>query len=77
MKNAFDAQGNFQEWIQNDWESDDYIAKTNNRPREVKSDLKSSGEKSSAWAWVLAVLIYFLSNPLFWIILVAVVLIKS
>ena len=75
--NAFDPQGNFSEWIQNDWESDDYIEKPYNRSEESNSELKSAGEKSSAWAWVLAVLVYFLSNPLFWIILVAVVLIKS
>ena len=75
--NTFDPQSNFSEWIQNDWESDDYIEKTYNRSEESKSELKSAGEESSAWAWVLAVLVYFLSNPLFWIILVAVVLIKS
>lgn len=73
MKNAFDPKGNFNEWIQNDWESDDYI-ENHGKSRPVQTQKKATEKKSEAGYWILAVLIYFGSNPLFWFVLVAAII---
>ena len=70
MKNAFDAQGNFSEWIQNDWESDDYI-ENSRRNSAARKSVQKSNEKTPAWAYLLAVIITLVQNPLFWIAIVA------
>ena len=33
MKNVFDAHNNYDEWEENDWESEEYIKDLRNRPR--------------------------------------------
>ena len=68
MKNAFDAKGNFGDWIQNDWESDDYIENSNRR-NPAPSYNRSTGaeEKPEALHWFLAILITLATSPLFWI----------
>ncbi len=51
MKNVFDAHNNFDEWFENDWESDEYIKNT-----------KSSGKKNSGdgnWKFTLLFTIVF------------------
>lgn len=71
MKNAFDAQNNFGEWIQNDWESDDYIENSRRKPRVRKSAANSAEEKPKAWHYVVATIITLATSPIFWIAIVA------
>lgn len=71
MKNAFDARGNFGEWIQNDWESDDYIENSRRNSAVKKSAAEPTEEKPTAWHYLLAVIITLVSNPIFWIAIVA------
>lgn len=71
MKNAFDARGNFKEWIQNDWESDDYIENSRRNSAVRKSAAEPTEEKPTAWHYLLAVIITLVSSPLFWIAIVA------
>ena len=78
IKNAFDPKGNFSEWIQNDWESDDFIEQQEKRNRsQPVTEPEQDGPPPKAWHGVLAVLITLLSNPLIWIVVVIIILIKT
>ena len=74
MKNTFDPQGNFSEWIQNDWESDDYI-----EHEKTQRNYRSSApqEKTEAKYWILAILLYIVKSPLFWIAILVIGFIKG
>ena len=73
MLSTFDPRANLSDWIQDDWESDDYI-ETCNRSAVSKSEQKSD-KKDSPWLWLLAIAIFFMKSPLFWFALVAIVFI--
>jgi hypothetical protein len=74
MKNAFDPQGNFSEWIQNDWESDDYI-----EHQKPQRNYRNSApqEKTEAKYWILAILLYIVKSPLFWIAILVIGFVKG
>ncbi len=73
---TFNPQENLSDWIQDDWESDDYIETTSNIPRKNIQETKSK-QKDSAWLWVLAVMLYFIKSPLFWIAVLIIGFIKG
>lgn len=83
MKNAFDAQANLNEWIQNDWESDDYI---NHEPK-IDSKSKRKTERNncipkrktylSVLAWTLAVVVTLCKSPLFWAAIFMLIIISE
>ena len=70
---TFNPQENLSDWVQDDWESDDFI-ETCNRSAVNKFEQKSD-EKDSPWLWLLAIAVFFMKSPLFWIALVAIALI--
>ncbi len=67
MKNVFDPQGNLDEWIQNDWESDDYIESQMENQTETEPTFENE-EKAPAWAVILAIAIFLARSPIFWIV---------
>ena len=78
MKNPFDPVNNLDEWIQNDWESDDYIENQAGQSVPEEETWQESDESpGSAWAWILAVIITVIKSPLFWIVIVVLALIKG
>lgn len=72
--NTFNPQKNLNEWIQNDWESDDYIEKGRGKT-EVSRSAQKTEEHTSAGEWILAALIYLAIHPIFWIALIVIALI--
>ena len=77
MKNAFDAQANLNEWIQNDWESDDFIENSRGNSGKSNSGTNSAEAKPNAGHYLLAILYLLAVNPLVWIGIVAAILILS
>ena len=66
MANTFNPQKNLDGWIQDDWESDDYGENRRSDFRRSVSEQKTE-EKDSGWLWALAIALYVLKSPLFWI----------
>ncbi len=77
MKNAFDARANLNEWIQNDWESDDFIENSREKTNKSNSGADSAEDKPNAGHYLLAILYLLAVNPLVWIGIVAAILILS
>lgn len=73
---TFNPQENLSEWIQNDWESDDYIEGASSRS-QAKFQEKSNNEKMSVWLWILAAILYFIKSPMFWIAVLVIGLWKG
>ena len=76
MAGTFNPQKDLNSWIQDDWESDDYIEKSRSKSRSYVSQEKTE-EKSSGWIWALAIAVYILKSPLFWIAVLGIGLLKG
>lgn len=64
----------FDEWIQNDWESDDYIEQESMR-ETTKQETVPEGEWTASKRILAVLLILFkiAQNPIFWIIILILI----
>ena len=71
MKNPFDPIHNHDEWIQNDWESDDFIEQqeiqSNMEQNYTEPSHQDSDKKDPWWLWPLTIIIFLMKSPIFWI----------
>ncbi len=76
MASTFNPQKDLNAWIQDDWESDDHIEKGRGKTEVYRSAQKTE-EKSSGWIWALAIAVYILKSPMFWIAVLIIGFIKG